>query len=367
MNIPFIDLNAQYKTIKKDIQIAINEVLDQNNYILGPSVSEFESNFAKFCNSDYCSALNSGTSALHASLLAHGVGPGDEVITVPNTFVATTWAIDYCGAKPVFVDVTSDTFLIDYKKIESKINNRTKVILPVHLYGQPADMDEINEIAKKNDLIVIEDAAQAHGATYKDKIIGSSSNTTCFSFYPGKNLGAYGEGGAIVTNDEKINDFIKALRNHAQSKRYHHEFLGYNYRMDGIQGAVLNVKLKYLADWIKSRNIVADLYINKLESLKHISLPHVSKNCYSAYHLFVIHLNDRNNLLEYLNRASISCGLHYPIPLHLQNAYKHLGYKSGDFPNSEMNSKNCLSLPMYPELSEDMINYICKKIFEYFI
>ena len=366
MNIPFIDLNAQYKTIKKEINIAINDVLDQNNYILGPGVNKFEKNFANFCNTEYCVALNSGTSALHASLLAHEIGPGDEVITVPNTFVSTTWAIDYCGAKPVFVDVTDDTFLMDYKKIKSKINNRTKAIMPVHLYGQPANMDEINDIAKKNDLIVIEDAAQAHGAAYKERIIGSLGNTTCFSFYPGKNLGAYGEGGAVVTNDRKINEFIKSLRNHAQSKRYHHEFLGYNYRMDGIQGAVLNVKLKYLADWITSRNIVADLYKNKLKALKNISLPYVSKNCYSAYHLFVIHSNDRNNLFEYLNKADVSCGFHYPIPLHMQNAYKHLGYKLGDFPNSEMNSKKCLSLPIYPELSKDMINYTCNKIIKYF-
>jgi dTDP-4-amino-4,6-dideoxygalactose transaminase len=366
MRIPFLDLKAQYVTIKEETNLAIQSVLDQNSYILGPSVEEFEEKFADFCDAKYCVALNSGTSALHASLLAHGVSAGDEVITVPNTFVATTWAIDYCNAKPVFVDVTNDTFLMDYKQIESKINNRTKAIIPVHLYGQPADMNKINEIALKHNLVVIEDAAQAHGAFYDGKVIGSHGNTSCFSFYPGKNLGAYGEGGALVTNDIKVYNYVKSLRNHAQSKRYHHDFLGYNYRMDGIQGAVLNVKLKYLDGWIRARNKVASLYSKNLKSLKNISLPHVSNNCVSSYHLFVISCKDRDNLFSYLNNAGVSCGFHYPIPLHLQKAYSHLDYEKGNFPNAEMNAKECLSLPMYPELTNEMVKYVSETIYKYF-
>ena len=366
MKVPFLDLKVQYNSIKDEVNSAIKKVLDQNNYILGPHVEQFENEFARFCGAKFCIALNSGTSALHSALLAHGIGDGDEVITVPNTFIATTWVIDYCDAIPVFVDVEKDTLLMDYKEIEPKINSRTKAIIPVHLYGQPANMKKINEIAKKYNLLVIEDAAQAHGAKYDKKIIGSLGNTTCFSFYPGKNLGAYGEGGAVVTDDNNINKYIRSLRDHAQSKKYHHEFLGYNYRMDAIQGAVLNIKLKYLEDWTSSRNRVARLYQKKLKDLKNIKLPYVADGIVSAFHLFVIHTPERDKLFKALKDSGVSCGLHYPIPIHLQKAYNQLGYQNGSFPNAEKNAKQCISLPMYPEMSDEMVNYICKIIYKYF-
>ncbi len=362
MKVPFLDLKAQYELIKEEVNNGILNVLETNSYILGPQVEKFEKDFAAFCNTKYCIALNSGTSALHSALLAHGIGPEDEVITVPNSFISTTWAIDYCGAKPVFVDINDDTFLLDYNLIEPAISHKTKVIMPVHLYGQPADMDRINKIARLNDLIVIEDAAQAHGAFYKNRKIGGLGNTTCFSFYPGKNLGAYGEGGAVVTDDLKIYEYILALRNHAQSRRYQHEFLGFNYRMDGIQGAILNVKLKYLKDWTLSRNRIAELYIKNLKNIKQIKLPYIDKSIVSAFHLYVIHTSKRDTLFNYLKEAGIDCGLHYPVPIHLQKAYSYLGHKVGDFPNTEKNASNCLSLPIYPEISDQMVDYVCKSI-----
>ena len=358
MKIPFLDLKAQHKTIKKEVESILQEVLANTAFASGPFVQKFEEEFAEFCGPKYCIAVNSGTSALHVALLAHGIQPGDEVITVPNTFIATTWAITYCGAKPVFVDVDPETWLMNPDLIEQAITPKTKAILPVHLYGQPADMDDINVIAKKHNLIVIEDAAQAHAAAYKGKRVGILGNTTCFSFYPGKNLGAYGEGGAVVTDDENIASHIHMLRDHGQPKKYYHDFVGFNYRMDGLQGAVLSVKLKYLQEWTDKRNDIARRYSVGLKDIDGLQVPHVLDNAVSAFHLYVIHTEKRDELIKYLQEQGVSTGLHYPIPIHLQKAYKKLNHKKGDFPITEKNAAQCLSLPMFPELEDKFVNEV---------
>ena len=366
MKIPFLDLKAQYNTINNKIDKKLKEVINNTAFVSGKYVEEFEDSFANFCETKYCVGLNSGTSALHAALLAHGIKSGDEIITVPNSFIATTWAISYCGAKPVFVDVDPKTFLIDHNLIESKITSKTRAILPVHLYGQHLEIDLINEIANKYNLSIIEDAAQAHASKYKGKSIGSYGNTTCFSFYPGKNLGAYGEGGAVVSDDIEIINYIKMLRDHGQSKKYKHNFLGYNYRMDGFQGAVLNIKLNYLQDWTDKRNRIAKKYSDGLQNIKNLQIPCIQNNSISAFHLYVIHTKKREQLAEYLEEHGIMTGMHYPIPIHLQKAYSYLGYKKGDFVNSEKNAKECLSLPMYPEMTDLQIDRVIKIVVSFF-
>ena len=366
MKIPFLDLKVQYRVIKDEIDSSLQEVMANTAFASGPFVQQFEDEFSEFCNSKYCITVNSGTSALHVALLAHGIKPGDEVITVPNTFVATTWAITYCGAKPVFVDVDPKTYLMNPDLIEQAITPKTKAILPVHLYGQPADMDTINKISKKHGLIVIEDAAQAHAATYNGKRIGGLGNTTCFSFYPGKNLGAYGEGGAVVTNDEKIAGHMRLLRDHAQPKKYYHDFIGYNYRMDGFQGAVLNVKLKYLQEWTDKRNKIARKYSDSLKDVKGLQIPTVRENSVSAFHLYVIHTPKRDELMNHLREHGIATGLHYPVPIHLQKAYKRLNHKKCDFPVAEKNAEQCLSLPMYAEMTDEQESMIIDAIRTYF-
>ena len=366
MKIPFLDLKSQYQTLKSEIAEALQEVMNNTAFASGPSVQKFEEEFAEFCGAKYCVAVNSGTSALHAALLAHGISRDDEVITVPNTFIATVWAITYCGAEPIFVDVDPKTFLMNPDLVEKAITSKTKAILPVHLYGQPAEMDPINEIARKHGLIVIEDAAQAHAATYNGKRIGGLGNTTCFSFYPGKNLGAYGEGGAVLTNDEKIAIHIRMLRDHAQSKKYYHDFIGYNYRMDGFQGAVLSVKLKYLQDWTNKRNDIARQYSEGLGDIKDLQIPYVRKNAVSAFHLYVIHTPDRNELMSHLQGNGIASGLHYPVPIHLQKAYKRLNHKKGDFPISERNADQCLSLPMYAEMTDEQVGTMVDSVSNFF-
>lgn len=366
MKVPFLDLKAQYREIKDEIENSLQEVMANTAFASGPFVQKFEEEFAEFCGAKYCVAVNSGTSALHVALLAYGIKPSDEVITVPNTFIATSWAISYCGAKPIFVDVDAKTWLMNPDLIELAITPKTKAILPVHLYGQPADMDVINEIARAHNLIVIEDAAQAHAAIYKGKQVGSFGNTTCFSFYPGKNLGAYGEGGAVVTDDDYIANHVRLLRDHGQPKKYYHDFVGFNYRMDGFQGAILNIKLKYLQEWTSKRNEIALRYQNSLNEIEQLQLPYIREDSTSSFHLYVAHTEKRNELMNHLKEKGIAAGLHYPIPIHLQKAYKHLGYKKGDFPFAEKNAEQCLSLPMYPELSEDQVNFVCKNILEYF-
>ena len=359
--IPLVDLKAQYESIKDEIDGAIREVVESCQFILGPKVEAFEADFAAYCQSRFALGVNSGSSALHLALMAAGVGPGDEVITVSYTFVATAAAILYTGAKPVFVDIDPLTCNIDPAKIEAAITPRTKVIMPVHLYGTCADMDPIIEIARRHNLIVIEDAAQAHGAEYKGRRAGSMGDLACFSFYPGKNLGAYGEAGAVVTNNEQYVEVMKQLRDQGQSKKYFHERVGYNYRMEAIQGAVLGVKLKHLDEWNTARRRHADVYRRELADVG-LRLLAELPGCTSAYHIFPLFTDQRDELREHLHAAGVSTGVHYPIPVHLQPGYRGLGYKEGDLPQTERVCQEVLSLPMYPELSNETLTQIADSV-----
>jgi len=366
MKVSFIDLLAQDAELKNDLALAIENVTDSAQFSSGSFVSNFEESFADFCDSRYCVGVNSGTSALHLSLIAHGIGPGDEVITVPNSFISTAWAISYVGATPKFVDIKPDTFLIDAKNIEKCITKDTKAIIPVHLYGQPADMNEINSIAKNYHLKVIEDGAQSHAAKYRNKKIGSLGNSVCFSFYPGKNLGAYGEAGAITTNELSIYNKLIALRNHGQSEKYKHDILGFNYRMDGIQGAVLKVKLKSLDKWTSRRNEICKYYDEAFSDIEQLQSIKIKSYNYSSRHLYLLHFQRRDELINYLNENNVQTGIHYPIPIHLQKAYSFLNHKIGDFPVAERNASTCLSLPLYYGLKDDEVLYVIDLIKKYF-
>ncbi len=355
--VPFLDLQAQYSDIRNEIVDAVISVTDSTRYALGPEVTDFEQRFASYAGTDHCVAVNSGTSALHLALIAAGIAPGDEVITVPMTFIATTWAVSYVGATPVFVDIDPVTYTMDAEQVEARITSRTKGILPVHLYGQPADMTPLLDIGQRHGIPVIEDASHAHGAGYRDRSAGSMGLFGCFSFYPGKNLGGAGEGGGVVTNDEGMADRLRSLRDHAQSERYHHKELGFNYRMDAIQGAVLGVKLRHLDSWISSRRALATAYRELLDGLP-IQLPTESSDRKHVWHLYVILHPERDRLQTELNTAGVSTGLHYPIPVHLQEAYSHLGHRVGDFPVAEQVANECLSLPMYPELDDNQMEAV---------
>jgi dTDP-4-amino-4,6-dideoxygalactose transaminase len=359
--VPFLDLQAQYRGIRAEVIDAIIEVADSTRYALGPQVADFEGRFAQYTGTNHCVAVNSGTSALHLALIAAGVGPGDEVITVPMTFIATTWAVSYVGATPVFVDVDPETYTMDPNQVEARITPKTKAILPVHLYGQPADLAPLLDIGDRYGIPVIEDAAQAHGAAYRERSAGSWGLLGCFSFYPGKNLGAAGEGGAVVTNDAAIANRLRALRDHAQSERYHHEELGFNYRMDAMQGAVLGVKLRHLDSWITARRTHAAAYGELLAGLP-LQLPTEASDRRHAWHLYVVLHPERDRLQAELAAAGVSAGLHYPIPVHLQRAYTHLGYRVGDFPVAEQVAVECLSLPMYPELTRDQVESVASAL-----
>jgi dTDP-4-amino-4,6-dideoxygalactose transaminase len=371
MQVPFLDLKVQYKSIKNEINPAIQAILDNTSFILGKAVSDFESAFAKAHSVKYCYGLGSGTDGNHLVLWALNVGPGDEVILPANTFIATAWGATLCGAKPVFVDVEADSYNIDPGKIEKVINKKTKAIVAVHLYGQPADIDSLKTVAEKFNVHLVEDCAQSHLAEYKGKKVGGLTEAASFSFYPGKNLGAYGEGGAVTTNSEDLANKFKMLRDHGANQKYYHESLGHNYRMDGIQGAVLGVKLKYLDNWTNSRRRVANKYRELLCDFEHIILPAEMSYAKHVYHLFVIQVKkgklERDNLAKFLNDNGISTGLHYPVPLHLQNCFKGLGYKKGDFPVTEKLAESGLSLPMYPELADEQIEYVSDKIKEFFV
>ncbi len=367
MKVPFIDLKIQYKQIEHEVAPMITEAMANGAFIGGEQVSCFETEFAEFCNSNYCVGVNSGTDALRFALMATGIRSGDEVITVPNTFIATTEAISQVGAKPVFVDVYPDTCNMDISKIEDKITENTKAVIPVHLYGQPADMDPILEIAQKNNIAVIEDACQAHGAKYKSRKAGSMGAVGCFSFYPGKNLGAFGEGGAIVTQDEDIAQKIRMIRDHGQRKKYLHDLEGYNGRLDAIQAGVLRIKLKRLDDWNRARRKNAAYYNKFLSEISSVTLLTEAEFTDSVYHLYVILVNDRDKLQKFLDSKGIETGLHYPLPLHLQKAYEHLGYKKGAFPVTENIADHLLSLPMFPELTQDQIEYVVQSIKEYIL
>lgn len=362
MKVPFLDLNANYLSVKEEVLSQIHEVLDSSSYILGQKVQNFEKEFAKAHDVKFCSALSSGTDANHLALWALGIKSGDEVIMPANTFVATAWGATLCGATPVFVDCEKDSYNINPELIEAKITSKTKAIVAVHLYGQPADLDPIREIAKKHKIFFLEDAAQAHLAEYKGKKIGGLADAASFSFYPGKNLGAYGEGGAVTTNNSQLLESCNMIRNHGAHQKYSHEAYGTNYRMEGIQGAVLGAKLKHLAKWTEQRRKVAAKYRELLSGCEEITLPAEMPYSKHVYHLFVIQSSEREELQKQLNEKNIGTGLHYPIPLHLQKCFNHLGYHKGDFPVSEKLSNNCLSLPIFPEMTDEQIVFVSNSV-----
>jgi dTDP-4-amino-4,6-dideoxygalactose transaminase len=363
--IPYFDLPAQIRSLRPDLDAAIARTLDNCSFCLGPDVVQFEKDFAKYVNADHCVGFNSGTSALHVAMILLGVGPGDEVITTPYTFVATSWAISYVGAKPVFVDIEDATFNLDPKLVERAITPRTKAIMPVHLYGHPFDVDPILEIARRKKLALVEDAAQAHGATYKGKTVGTLGAMSCFSFYPGKNLGACGEGGALVTNNAAYAARARSLREHGSTVRYYYDEVGYNYRMEGLQGAVLGVKLKHLGKWAERRRAIAKIY-SELLSVTPLQLPREAAYAQSAWHLYVVRHARRDELKKYLDANGVGCALHYPLPLHLQKCYASLGYQAGDFPVAEKAARECLSLPIYPELTDRQVQRVTDVIKGFF-
>jgi dTDP-4-amino-4,6-dideoxygalactose transaminase len=348
--LPVLDLGPQYRQIREEVTGALIEVANSTCYVLGPKVAEFEDAFAAYVGSRNCICVNSGTSALHLALIAAEVGSGDEVITVPMTFVATSWAISYVGARPVFVDVDPDTYTMDVAQVEASISRRTKAILPVHLYGQPVDLGPLMEISAQYGIPIVEDAAQAHGASYQGRRVGTFGQSGCFSFYPGKNLGALGEAGAVVTDDDNIARRLRALRDHAQTQRYYHDEIGFNYRMDAFQGAVLNVKLRYLDHWTERRRALATRYKELLGDLP-IQLPAEIEDRDHVWHLFVVLHAERDRIREELEGRGVLTALHYPIPVHLQKAYRHLGYRTGDFPVSERIARECLTLPLFAEMT----------------
>jgi dTDP-4-amino-4,6-dideoxygalactose transaminase len=355
--IPYVDLKAQYHSIKSEIDAAVLRVLESTQFILGDEVAAFEREFASYCQAPDSVAVNSGTSALHLALLAAGIGPGDEVITTPFTFVATVAAIRYTGACPVFVDIEPDYFTIDSSKIESAITPRTRAIIPVHLYGQPADMDPILDFARRRGLTVIEDAAQAHGSEYHGRRCGSLAEIAAFSFYPGKNLGAYGEGGALTTLRADIAATCRTLRDWGQEKRYEHRLKGFNYRMDGIQGAILRVKLRHLEAWTEQRRRVASWYAGALDP-ETVRVPKDRPGCRHVYHVYVVRSETRDELRDALTRQGIQTGIHYPIPVHLQPAHADLGHHAGDFPIAEAAAREVLSLPIFPEMTRDQVETV---------
>ena len=356
-NVPFVDLRAQYATIRDEINEAIAHVLEGARFILGPEVEAFEDEFATYCGTRYAVGVSSGSSALLLSLLAAGVGPGDEVITTPHTFAATAEAITHAGGLVRFVDVDPRTANIDPAKLEAAITPKTKALLPVHLYGQPADMDPILEVARAHNLAVIEDAAQAHGARYNSRPVGSFGLAACFSFFPAKNLGAYGDGGIVVTNDQEVFERVRLLRVHGQRSKYEHIVEGYGERLDELQAAVLRVKLRHLDEWNAARNRVADFYDEALSGLG-LQLPHRHPEATHVYHLYVVLVDKRDQFRQELTLQGIETGMHYPIPLHLQAAYRHLGHRSGDFPNAERFAANGVSLPIYAEISADQLERV---------
>jgi dTDP-4-amino-4,6-dideoxygalactose transaminase len=378
-----LDLKAQHHQIYNEIDDRITDTITNTGFILGKHVEEFEQGFAELQEAKYCIGVSSGTDALHIALMALDIGPGDVVIVPVNTFIATAEAVSLTGSTPVFVDcdnfynldvkelrkvIESRQYAVNSKQRKGRITNnesRITCILPVHLYGQPANMDEIMDLATEYELKVVEDACQAHLARYDGKLVGNFGEFGAFSFYPGKNLGAYGEAGALITNNEELYLMAKMLRQHGEITRYHHSVIGHNYRMEAIQGAVLATKLKYLDEWTKKRQKNAQLYNELLNGVKGIQTPVEVDNAFCVYHLYVIQVDDRDGLQRYLQQNGISTGLHYPVPLHLQEAYKELGYKKGDFPVAERAAKRILSLPMFPELTEAQIRYVCWKIVEW--
>ncbi len=350
--VPFVDLKTQYQSIKPEIDSAVLALLDSTQFVLGKEVAAFEALFAEYSSTEYAMGTSSGTSALHLALLAAGVGPGDEVITTPHTFIASVSAIDYCGATPVFVDIDPVSFTIDPALVEAAITDRTKAMLPVHLYGQMADMDPLVEIADRHSITVIEDAAQAHGAEYKGRRAGSIGAAGCFSFYPGKNLGAYGEGGAVTTDDDEIKRLVRMLRDWGAEEKYHHDLKGFNYRLEGMQGAVLKVKMDHIERWTEARRTAAARYDAGLADVG-VDVPVQVADRRHVYHVYAIRTDDRAGLMSYMSEHDVASGIHYPIPVHLQKAFAELDHGRGDFPLAESAADEVVSLPMFPEIRPD--------------
>lgn len=362
--IPCLDLKGQHDQIKKEVFEAFEKVYEKTAFSGGPFVEEFEKSFATYSEANHAIGVNNGTTALHLAMIALGIGAGDEVIIPANTFIATAWGVSHAGATPVFVDCLADTWEIDASKIEAKITSKTKAVIGVHLYGQPFDIEAVAAVCKKHNLFLVEDAAQAQGARYNGKSIGTFGEMACFSFYPGKNLGACGEAGGITTNNEVYKTHLHSLRNHGSTVRYYHDEIGYNYRMGGLEGASLSIKLKYLEGWNNRRRAIAKRYLSEIKNDK-IKMQAQPASADSVFHLFVITTEDREGLTKYLNDKNIFPALHYPVSCHLQKAYAHLGYKEGDFPNSEYLAAHCLSLPMYAELNDEQVSYVIEALNNY--
>ena len=363
--IPFVDLKAQYDSIAAEVDAAIHNVITTSDFILGKDVEKFEQEFAAYCETKYAVGMDSGISALELVLRALGIGAGDEVITVSHTFIATVSSISFTGARPVFVEVDAHSCNLDPSKLEAAITPRTKAILPVHLYGQPADMDVIGAVANKHGLALIEDACQAHGARYQGKRVGSFGAAGCFSFYPGKNLGAYGDGGAVTTNDAALADKLRMLRNYGQREKYNHIHLAYNRRLDSMQAAILRVKLPHLDRWNARRADIAAQYERALRNAPGITLPRVAADRTHVYHLYVIQHPDRDGLLAHLKSRGVSAGLHYPTPVHLQPCYRDLGVRAGSLPVSEALAKRVISLPMYAEMTTEQVQRVWEAVQEF--
>jgi len=362
LKVPFLDLNAQHAPLRDEFNRAIAEVIDRGAFAGGPFVARFEKDFAAYCDCQHAIGVGNGTDALWLALLALGIGPGDEVITVSSTFMATCEAITYCGATPVFVDVDEHTYTLDPGCLEKVITARTKAVIPVHLFGQMADMDPILEFANEHGLFVIEDASQAHGAAYKGRKAGSIGDAGCFSFYPGKNLGAFGEAGAVVTNNFLLQEKIRMLRDHGQVRKYHHKMVGWNCRMDGIQAAVLSVKLPHLERGNELRRAHALQYDQALASTEEIVTPRKAAYARHVYHIYAIRTQERDEVMRLLGERGIGCGVHYPIPVHLQEAYKNLGYEKGVLPVTEKAAEEFISLPMFPELTHAQIALVAETV-----
>ncbi len=365
MNVPFVDLKAQYQTIAPEIDSAILDVVRGGGYILGKQVTEFELAFAKYSEVDHAIGVDCGSSALELSLRAFDIGPGDEVITTANTYIATAFAASHTGATPVLVDVDPVTYNMDVELFERAITPRTKAVIPVHLYGQPADMDPILDVARKHNLIVIEDACQAHGARYKGKRVGGFGHASAFSFYPAKNLGCYGDGGMVVTNDPQVADRIRIMRNEGQSQKYYHDVKGYNSLLDTVQAAVLGVKLKYLDQWNQARRSHAALYDQLLVN-SGVATPKVASYAEHVYHLYIVRAPERERLQAFLKEKGVFTGIHYPIPIHLQKAFPELGYHAGSFPVTEKAASEIVSLPMFAELADEQIHATAAAIKEFY-
>jgi dTDP-4-amino-4,6-dideoxygalactose transaminase len=360
MKVPFLDLKSHHAPLLGEINSAIQDVIESSAFAGGPFVGQFEEDFAAYCNAPFAIGVGSGTDALWLTLLALGVGPGDEVITVPNTFMATAEAITYCGATPVFVDVDERTHTLDPQALEGAVTARTKAIVPVHLFGQPADMDPILEFARRRGLFVVEDACQAHGAEYKGRRTGTLGEAACFSFYPGKNLGAFGEAGAVVTDNADLQEKIRILRDHGQVRKYHHTMIGWNCRMDGIQAAVLSVKLRYLERGNQLRRSHAAHYNQALGGIEEVVTPIQAAGVRHVYHVYAIRVQERDQIIRLLGEKGIGCGVHYPVPVHLQEAYRELGYARGAFPIAERSAREFVSLPMFPELTSAQVERVAQ-------